>query len=187
MMTHAVPSTGISIIAIVLFLLLLAVLRVGAVMKRDLFRLGTDERDGIRQPMTMGHLTPDDARAMADISVAYVLAAAFVLGWSVFAPVLAYLAASRLTRERLQGSPHWAPGAYRAIGAGAIAYASFAFVTQDAHVTTISLVCVAVAAGYRLFVELFWIPRMKGIDAQAARVRAERAQDAQGVEDRLME
>jgi hypothetical protein len=177
--THAIPATGgASLLAIFLFLLLMAVLRFGAVMKRDLFRLAADEREGIHQPITLGHISPDDARAFADVSVVFVLASAFVLGWAVFASILAYLAASRLTRERLSGGPPWAPAAYRAIGSGTIAYASLAFASQSANVSVTGLMCVAVAAGYRLFVELFWMPRMKGIDAQAARLRAECASDA---------
>lgn len=160
---RALPATGYACVpAMLLFVLLAVILRFGAVMKRDLFRLGADERDGIHQPIASGELAPDDARAFADISAVFALASAFVLGWPVFAPTLAYLAASRLTRERSSGSVAWAFTAYRAIGAGALAYAALAFVSQGANVSALALTAAGIAAGHRLFVELFWLPRMMG-------------------------
>ncbi len=159
---HAIPATGsFSVLATALFLILLALLRFGAVMKRDLFSLGADERSGVKQPIASGDLAPDDARAFADISVAYVLSASWILGWPVVAPVLAYLSASRLTRERSALALSWAPAAYRAVGAGALAFASLAFISQDANIGALALTASAIAAGHRLFVELFWMPRMR--------------------------
>jgi hypothetical protein len=158
--SHAMPSVRPGVPATVLFILMIAILRFGAAMKRNLFRLGADERDGVFQPIANGEISPDDAHAFADASTAFVFSSAFVLGWPVFVPVAAYLAASRLTRERLAGSVAWAESAYRAAGAGALACAGFAFASQASAFGPSVLAAVGIAAGHRLFVEFVWMPRM---------------------------
>lgn len=147
--------------AFLLFFLVVAALRFASVMRRDIARLEQDERGNVSQPITRGELTAADARQYAQASQWFALAAAWVLGWPVFASVGIYLAASHLTRDRLWSLNPWALTLFRALGAGALALSGLFVITQDARITTFALTAAVVVALHRLFIELFWIPRMR--------------------------
>jgi hypothetical protein len=142
--------------AVDLVVMALAALRLSSVLRRDLHNLVRDERENANQPIVRGDLSVDDARELADISLWFVLITSWVLGWPVFACILVYLAAAHLSRDRVWTSLPWTIPIFRAVGAAAIALASFFFVSQTAKIVLAAVVVSCLAATYCLAVEFMW-------------------------------
>jgi hypothetical protein len=153
--TACLPAIGI-------FLFLLIVLRFSMVLRRDVFRLQADERDHVSQPILRGELSTQGAKELALAGELCALAAAWVLGWPVFACALAVLSASFLTRGRMWSANARIASVFRAAGAGAVALMVMFFMTQDAKVISAALAAAVIAALHRIFIEFFWMPRIRG-------------------------
>ncbi|OGL79209.1 hypothetical protein A3E39_00300 [Candidatus Uhrbacteria bacterium RIFCSPHIGHO2_12_FULL_60_25] len=138
--------------------LLLAALRLASALQRSLHRLPQDERSGADQPVARGDMSPDAAEDVITIALLYVLIAAWVLGWPVFAAVLVYLAASHLTRDRSWASWPWSASVFRAVGAASLALGGLFFVTQTNKLTGLAIIICCAAAAHRLLVEFVWNP-----------------------------
>jgi hypothetical protein len=150
--TACLPAIGI-------FFLLLISLRFSMVLRRDVFRLQADERDHMSQPVLRGDISAQGASELALAGEIYALAAAWVLGWPIFACALAVLSASFLTRGRAWSVHARIASAFRAAGAGAVALMAWFFIAQDARVTSVALAAAVIAALHRIFIEFFWMPK----------------------------
>jgi hypothetical protein len=146
--------------AALLALLVLAALRIHAVLERCLRQLppGVEALapgDPSEGPIACGDLEPGIASAISRIALIFALAAAWTLGWPVFAAVIGFLAASRLSRDRFWSSWPWVATAFRALGASALALASFFFMAQHARITGVAMLVMVIAAGHRVGAEMF--------------------------------
>lgn len=153
------PPAGTWWIALPLALLALAAFRLHAVLERCLHRAGSDSfvaanpADG---PIACGDLAPSQAADLSLIALAFSLLAALALGWPIFATLLASLAASWLSRDRLWSSWPWAATVFRAAGAASLALAGFFFMSQSARMTGVAALVMTLAAAYRVGSELLF-------------------------------
>lgn len=146
--------------AALLGLLVLAALRVHAVLERCLHALppGVEALapgDPSEGPVACGDIEPKLASAISRIAFAFAFAASWTLGWPVFAAVIGFLAASFLSRSSFWSDAPWAATIFRAFGAAALALASFFFMAQHARMTGVAMLAMVLAAGHRVGVEIF--------------------------------
>lgn len=160
-LAHASPIAGTWWIAILLFWLSIAALRISSVLRRDISHVSIDEAKGRKQPIVTGDLSMSEAKDGALLFLLYALLAGWVLGWPILAMFLVFIAAGYHTRDKAWQSHPWMPTIYRAIGAGALALSGLMFVTQDTETGTLAMAVLFIAAAHRLLIELVWIPRTR--------------------------
>ena len=149
-------ATGTWWYALPLALLLLAAFRLHAVLERCLHRLSDDERTGSQQPVACGDVAPALAADISFIAWLYSLAAAWALGWPVFAMMLISVVASSLSRDRAWSAWPWTASVFRATGSASLALAGVFFVAQNARLTPLAAAVALLAACHRLVIERLW-------------------------------
>ena len=133
-------------LAAILAVLLVAALRLHSVLRRP-------APDDIS--LTHG-LSPQLAHDIALITLLFSLVVAWTLGWPILAATLAFLAAARLSRDPLWTSIPWTSPLFRALGAASLALAGTFFMAQNARLSVLALVLMALSALHRLGVEFLW-------------------------------
>lgn len=154
------PVQGTWWIACALAVLSLAAFRLHMMLERCLHHAASGLGDG-SDPVACGDVPPQTAADLSRIALIYALATGFMLGWPVFAALLAAVAASVLSRDRLWTAWPLVATIFRSAGASALAAAGFFFVSQGARLTGAAALVMVLAAAHRSGLELFW-PRRKG-------------------------
>jgi hypothetical protein len=145
--------------AVLLGVIAVAAFRIHSVLERCLHHqtngYATDQANP-RDPLACGDVSPDVARDVSLIALLFALLAAFALGWPVFVALLASLAASWLSRDRLWSSWPSVATAFRAAGASALALCGYFFMSQQARLTNVAILVMLLAAAHRVGMEFFF-------------------------------
>jgi hypothetical protein len=142
-------------LAFAIAILGLLALRLHLTLERCVHQFNDGVGDGT-DPVACGDVLPTQASALSIISLLYALMVSLALGWPIFVSVIAALAASWLSRDRLWAAWPWINTVFRAAGAAMLALAGFFFASQNARLTGVAAVVMLLAAGHRLAVELLW-------------------------------